>query len=80
MKVVDAAFSYIGDADFWEGLATFDDGATHNFTACRDGAVLLQTHFRLSRAAEFGVRIWRSPEREKAIRKFFSIAEPKKST
>ena len=76
MKVVDAAFSYIVTADFWEGLATFDDGETHNFTVRRDGAVRMQTHFRRSHIQEYGVRIWRSSQRETAIRKFFSIAEP----
>lgn len=76
MKVVDAAFSYVGNAEFWEGLATFDDGETHNFTARRNGAVRMQTHFRRSQIPEYGVRIWRSPAREKAIRRFFSIAEP----
>ena len=76
MKVVEAAFSYIGQAEFWEGSATFDDGETCGFTARRDGTVRMNTSFKRRGIPEGGVRIWRSATRERAIREYFEIPEP----
>ncbi|MGI9525426.1 MAG: hypothetical protein ACR2PG_27670 [Hyphomicrobiaceae bacterium] len=75
MKVLDAVFSSFGQDEFWEGVATFDDGITCNFTARRDGTVRMRTYFRRRQIPECRVRSWRSAKRDRAIREFFEIAE-----